>query len=122
MPFLLLFRGKVVASAIFFHFGDKAYFEFGESDQEYHYIRANHLLMWHAIKLYAEEGYKTICLGRSDIANAGLRRYKASWGAKESPLNYYRYGMIDKRFVTNNTRHLYWVINFLFGKMPLGVV
>jgi len=50
--------------------------------------RPNHALFWHAIRVAAERGYRTFDFGRSETADAGLRSFKASWGAAEVPLHY----------------------------------
>jgi len=48
----------------------------------------NNALFWHAIRDATDRGYRTFDFGRSDTADAGLRTFKASWGAAEAPLTY----------------------------------
>ena len=72
------------------------------------------------IKKYAEQGYKTLYFGRTDIANIGLRRYKSSWGATEYSLKYYRFDMTNEQFVSTEISHFYKLVNFLFRSMPIS--
>ncbi len=51
-------------------------------------LRPNNLLFWNAIQWGCANGYKLFDMGRSDIKNEGLRRYKRGWGAEETPLDY----------------------------------
>jgi CelD/BcsL family acetyltransferase involved in cellulose biosynthesis len=44
--------------------------------------------MWHAIRWGCENGFREFDFGRSDLAGTGLRQFKDSWGAVESPLTY----------------------------------
>ena len=84
---------KVVASSIFFHFGTNAVFKYSASDMRYLSHRPNNLVMWEAIKWYKGRGAKSLNLGRTEADNHGLRRFKRSWGAAESVLNYYIYDL-----------------------------
>jgi hypothetical protein len=89
----VLLSGKVVASSIFFHFGTNAVFKYGASDTRFLSHRPNNLVMWEAIKWYRGRGARSLSLGRTEADNHGLRRFKQSWGASESALNYYRYDL-----------------------------
>ena len=48
--------------------------------------KPNHLVTWAAIEHACALGCSTLDFGRSELHHAGLRRYKASWGARELPL------------------------------------
>jgi hypothetical protein len=89
----------VIASSIFFHFGKRALYKYGASAPGYLHLRPNNLVMWEAIKWYRDRDYETLSLGRTEMDNPGLLRYKRSWRAEERPLRYYRYGYKDRTYV-----------------------
>ncbi len=69
---LALYRNKVVAGAVYSHFKDRALFKYGASDQNYQHLRANNLVMWEAIKWYAQNGCKSFNFGRTEPDHKGL--------------------------------------------------
>ncbi len=72
-----------VAAAVFFHRGRQALYKFGASDYAFQRLRPNNLVMWEAMKRYAGEGFMGLHLGRTSLANEGLRRFKLGFGATE---------------------------------------
>jgi len=88
-----------VAGAIYFHFGEKAVFKYGASDKTFQHLRANNLVMWEAIRWYSQNGYKSLCFGRTEPENQGLIQFKSGWGATEQPIHYYRYDLRKGSFV-----------------------
>jgi hypothetical protein len=93
--------GKInIAGAVFFNFREKSVYKFGASNSKYQHLRANNLIMWEAIKLCAQNGHQSLCLGRTEPDNTGLRRFKAGWGTEEQVVNYYRYDLRQNAFVT----------------------
>jgi hypothetical protein len=94
--------GHAVACNVYFHYGDKALFKFGASDMRFQHLRAGNLVMWEAIKFYSGKGFKSICFGRTEPENKGLRRFKEGWGAKETDITYYRFDLASSTFVTEN--------------------
>jgi hypothetical protein len=93
-----LHSGKVIAAAVFFHFGGTAIFKYGASDAAHLGLRPNNLVMWEAIKWYKRRGTKSLSLGRTETDNLGLLHFKRSWGARESVLKYYRYAFKKSAF------------------------
>lgn len=93
-------EGRPVAGAIYFHAGRQALYKFGASDENRQHLRGNNLVMWSAIKKYAGEGFATFDFGRTSLGNEGLRKFKASWGAAESLLGYWRLNLATGAFVT----------------------
>ena len=51
-------------------------------------MRPNNLLFWTAIRWGCENGDTLFDIGKTDLANTGLREFKSGWGAKEMPLAY----------------------------------
>jgi hypothetical protein len=99
---LALHGGRAVAGNVYFHYGDKALFKFGASDKRSQHLRAGNLVMWEAIKFYAGRGARSICFGRTEPENKGLRRFKEGWGTRETNITYYRFDLASASFVTEN--------------------
>jgi len=118
---LARYRGTNIAGAMFFDFGEKSMFKFGASDYAYQDLRANNLVMWEAIKWYAQRGCRSLCLGRTEMENEGLRRFKIGWGTEERILNYYRYDLRRDAFVaqTQVVRNAY---HHVFRVMPIPLL
>jgi hypothetical protein len=118
---LASYRGAYIAGAVFFHFGKKALFKYGASDRKYQHLRPNNLVMWEAIQWYCRRGYKSLCLGRTEPENEGLRIFKNGWGTQEHIMNYYKYDLRQSQFVLNQER-VSRVQNMFFGKMPIPLL
>lgn len=114
-------QGQPVSACVYFHHGPEAIYKFGASDFKYQDLRANNLVMWSAMKHLAELGAKYLHLGRSSLANEGLRRYKLGFGAKEDRIKYFRYDYRAGRFVTDVDRAETWV-NRVSGLLPIPVL
>jgi CelD/BcsL family acetyltransferase involved in cellulose biosynthesis len=78
--------GRPIASAVFLAWNGVLIYKYGASDERAWEHRPNNLLLWTAIAWACENGYRSFDLGRSDLADTGLRSFKAGWGATEEPL------------------------------------
>ncbi len=110
-------KTKPIAAAVFFHRGTQAIYKFGASDEAFQQLRPNNVLMWHAIRSYAERGYATLDFGRTSVTNAGLRRFKLGWGTMERTIEYFRYDYARSDFVVSRDQATGWH-NKLFQLMP----
>ncbi|GAB4367464.1 MAG: hypothetical protein Kow00128_11950 [Deltaproteobacteria bacterium] len=99
---LASYRDRFVAGCVYFHFGKKAIYKYGASDEEGKMCRANNLVMWEAIRTYRQKGYSELCFGRTESVNSGLRDYKLGYGTDESILPYYKYEILRHRVVERN--------------------
>ncbi|ABL00471.1 lipid II:glycine glycyltransferase FemX [Pelobacter propionicus] len=111
-------QGEVIAGAVFFHLGDQVLYKYGASNRRYQNLRASNLVIWEAIRWYAEKGFRSLCLGRTDFENTGLRQFKNGWGGQEHIIFYYRINPTKERFLAENqssTQRSYW----LFRKLPV---
>lgn len=118
---LASYNKKNIAGAIYFHFGDKAFYKYGASDIRYQNLRANNLVMWEAIKYYCQKGYKTLCFGRTEPDNKGLLQFKAGWGTKEQIINYHKYDLRKESFVKNSYSST-GVYSKIFSLMPITLL
>ena len=117
---LASYHNKVVAGAVYAHFGNKAIFKYGASDKTYHYLRPNNLIMWETIKLYAQNGYKRLSLGRTKPEHEGLLQFKRGWGTRKKTIYYYKYDLTKDTFVKDTSR----IKSFhaVFKKLPLPLL
>jgi hypothetical protein len=90
---------KRIAAAVFFHNRREAVFKFGASDYLFQRLRPNNVVMWEAIKHYAANGLTLLHLGRTSLANPGLRRFKLGFGGDEELIEYYKYNLRKRSFV-----------------------
>jgi hypothetical protein len=111
---------RTVAGAVFFHFGEQATFKYGASNGAHQGLRGNDLVMWEALKYYASRGFKVLNLGRTSLANAGLRRFKLAWGAREHIIEYMRFDLKLGAFVAGEDEAFGWY-NRVFRLLPIGV-
>lgn len=79
---------RPVASAVFLCWNDVLIYKYGASDRRFLEHRPNNALFWEAIRWGVANGYRLLDWGRSDLEDAGLRGFKAGWGAHEQPLVY----------------------------------
>lgn len=93
MGFLLLaeYKGETIAGDLLLAYKDGLTYKFNASDPKYLQLRPNNSVLWRAIESGAERGYKWLDLGRCELENEGLRRFKLLWGAEERSLCYYFY-------------------------------
>jgi len=112
------FQNKIIGASVFFHFGNKVIFKFGASDIKYQGLRMNNLIMWEAIKWYAGNGYDSLFLGRTNIDQDGLRRFKSGWGTKEYIMKYFKYDLTNDS-IKISTNQFDSVIQLVFSKMPI---
>ena len=95
--------GKMaVAAAVYFHQGRNAIFKFGASDYAFQHLRPNNLVMWEAIKHYVANGFTSLHLGRTSVANEGLRRYKLGFGAREERIEHCQFDFRKGEFAAES--------------------
>jgi hypothetical protein len=78
-------------------------------------------MMWAAMRQCATMGASTLHLGRTSLANEGLRRFKLSLGASEETVRYCKYDFSSEGFVRDVDRAEGW-FNQIFARLPLPVL
>jgi GNAT acetyltransferase-like protein len=63
-------------------------YKYGCSDERFHHWGSVPFLLWNAIQEAKETDFQEFDLGRSDIGNSGLIRFKDRWGGKAALLQY----------------------------------
>jgi len=114
---LARFRNEYIAASIFFHFCDKALYKFGAWDKCYQELRPNNGVLWEAIRVCKRRACSSLDLGRTDISDEGLRRFKLGWGAEEYVISYYRYDLVQGRFAAG--RETRRASSRMLRKMPI---
>jgi hypothetical protein len=89
-------NGKDVSSAVFLRDRDVAHYKWG-ARRPGNQSSANHLLFWNAIEELVSQSAHAIDLGRADIRNQGLTRFKKEVGAIAEPLPYSFYPRVPAR-------------------------
>lgn len=85
------YNGRVIAGDLLLRFRDELVYKFNASDPAFLHLRPNNLLLWQAMVTGGAAGCKSLDLGRCDLENDGLRRFKLLWGSEEETLSYYYY-------------------------------
>ncbi len=111
---------EAIAGAVYFHFGEKAVFKYGASDKKFQHLRANNLVMLEAIRRYSQDGYKSLCFGRTEPENHGLIQFKSGWGPIERPICYYRYDFGKSSFVSGSSK-VVGIHNRVFRNLPISI-
>lgn len=112
-----LLTQTAIASAVFFTLGRRALYKYGASDYTHQQTRANNLVMWEAIQWLIRRGCESLHMGRTSLANEGLRRFKLGWGTVESRLDYFKYDLRRSTFVQEQDDAQGWH-NRVFRLLP----
>ena len=107
-----------VAGAVFLRFGKRAVYKFGASDGRLLDTRPNQRVMWTGLRHAARLGCAWMDLGRTSIANEGLRRFKQGWGAIETQLAYYCIDLNKKRLIMLRDHTSGWQVS-CFRRFPI---
>jgi hypothetical protein len=111
-------RGEKIGGAVYFFLGGRAIYKYGASDFRRQHLRPNNLVMWTAMKWLARNGATTLHLGKTSLANEGLRKFKLNLGAVEERIEYVKYDLPANRFVVEDDAIAGWH-NRAFRGMPV---
>jgi len=85
------FKGdQPIAGILTMNHGKKMYYKYGGSDARLNNLGATPMLFWQAIQAAKSAGMEELDLGRSDLDNSGLIRFKERWGAHSVSLTQWR--------------------------------
>lgn len=74
-------RDRPIAGILTMNHGKSMYYKYGGSDAQFNNLGATPMLFWQAIQAAKATGMEELDLGRSDLENRGLIRFKERWGA-----------------------------------------
>jgi hypothetical protein len=121
---LLLARhgGKAVAGAMFLHFAGKAVYKYGASDRTHQELRPNNLVFREGIRDLCRKGVRTLSFGRTDLHQEGLRQFKLSWGASEKTLQYVKYDVPSRSYLSAKKYRENILWESAMSKLPVPVL
>jgi len=114
-------EGRAIAGAVFLVDDRGAHYKFGASDHRYQSLRGNNLVMWESISHLKRMGVQSLCMGRTSLHHEGLRKFKLSWGCRESSSYYYRIGPKDGKALPMVDRTSGFHTE-LFQRLPIPVL
>ena len=80
----------LVASILTLSYKNTMIYKYGCSDAAHNNLAGTPYLFWKAIQDAKEHGAHTFDMGRSDLDNPGLVKFKSNWGTKDLSLTYWR--------------------------------
>lgn len=111
--------GVPVAGAVFLQSRGRVIYKFGASDAAHWPLRPNHLVMWAAIRHFAEVGCQQLHFGRTSQADEGLSHFKRSWGCDSELLRYFRHSRVN---AWDPARHPAAESHpLIFGRLPISI-
>jgi hypothetical protein len=110
-------RNVPVAASVYFHFGERAIYKYGASDETFQHLRGSNLVMWEAIKWHLRKSVRRLHFGKTSLTNEGLRRFKLGWGAEENKIEYFKYDLRKEKFIMDRDDVFGWH-NRVFQLLP----
>ncbi len=90
-------NGVSIAAMLTLRHGSTVVYKYGASDQNFHYLGGVPYLFWNLVKASKESGVTEIDLGRSDLNNHGLIRFKDRFGTTRKLMTYFRHPQAEER-------------------------
>ena len=106
---------QCLAGGLFLYFQHTLTYKYAASIGEEQQLRPNNLLSWVAMQWGCDHGYTVFDLGRTELDNDGLRRFKCGWGASETPLPY---STISTSIASENNGKLVPIMQRMIRKAP----
>lgn len=110
---------RPIASILTLRHNQTLVYKNGCSRQEDHPLGGMQLLLWTAIEAAKDAGLTALDLGRSDLDNPGLIRFKDNWGARRQDLTYLGWAGCAQSSLKANTQT--WkrkVAGAFFNRLP----
>ncbi len=79
-----------VAALLTLSFKNTVTYKYGCSDERFHHLGGTPFLFWNTIREAKNQGMRQLDLGRSELDNAGLAKFKERLGGSRMDLKYYR--------------------------------
>jgi hypothetical protein len=80
-----------IASILTLSYKETVIYKYGCSDANYNNLAGTPLLFWLTIQEAKTSGAHIFDMGRSDLDNPGLIKFKSNWGTRDIPLTYWRW-------------------------------
>lgn len=118
-------NGMPVAGIVTIRHKDTLYYKYGGSDAHFHRLGGMHLLYWRAIQDAKNSGLKVFDLGRSDLDQPGLMKFKSRWGSKVSELAYVRKPSRERvahLFESGGSSSRMRLVRSVFARTPVSIL
>ncbi len=112
--------GRAIASILTLRYKHVLVFKYGCLDRRFGKYGGMQFLLWRAIQEAGQSDLWEFDLGRSDLDNPGLIRFKDRWGATRRELAYLRYPMRHSQGISNVGQHL--LSKYVWSHVPRGVL
>jgi len=109
-------NGRPIASILTLHHQQTLVYKYGCSDAQFHNLGAMPRLFWQVIQEAKCEQLHEFDLGRSELDNEGLIRFKDHFGAARTTLSYWRSS--EARETRANTDLLSWIAKNFLSQLP----
>jgi len=112
---------KVIAGTILLRFKDTMYSQDSASDKRFLKYNPNHLLLWKAIEMACNEGFRYFDFGKTSGRDRGLADFKRRWATEEHEIPYLYYP--DIRGITSIQEESikYRLMTAIGRRMPLSL-
>jgi CelD/BcsL family acetyltransferase involved in cellulose biosynthesis len=114
-------NGHAVAAMLTLRYKNTLVYKYGGSDTRFNNLGSVQWLYWEAIQRAKSEGLQQFDLGRCDMDQPGLMRFKRRWGAAESHLTYFRISRSDRPLHVFDSNGPDWKVRAskkVFAHMP----
>lgn len=82
-------QGIKVAGMLLFKYKDRVLIEYLNKNDDFTYLAPNHFLLWKAIQLAYQEGFKKFDFGRTSTLNHSLIDFKNRWATQMNDLPHF---------------------------------
>jgi FemAB-related protein (PEP-CTERM system-associated) len=114
---LAVFEGEAIGGIMAFYFRRKLYWFNNVVNRKYARLNPTNLLLWDLIRWGAENDLATLDLGQTRREDAGVYRFKSSWGGHEVPLENHVLMMKDAE-IPDPLQRKYLVLSRLWSLLP----
>jgi len=103
--------GRAAAGILLLKFKDRVYYEYVGTDKRFLRYNPNHILVWKAIEMAWEEGFRYFDFGVTPQKNTGLMDFKRKWGTEEHEMPYLYFPDVKgyKKSLGQNTENSCWL-------------
>jgi Acetyltransferase (GNAT) domain len=107
---------RAVAAILTLRFKGVSYYKYGCSDVQFNALGAMPWLLWKAIEAAKEDSAIQFDMGRTEVVNAGLTRFKNHWVKHPECLTYW--GLPDRRIIGPVRGWKLKVAKHVFARLP----
>jgi hypothetical protein len=96
-------ESECLAGAVFLNWNRTLIYKYSASIEKARSLLAMDPILWTAIRWGCQNGFSVLDMGRTDIEDIGLSRFKQRWGAEKIPLTYTNLGSNPSTKINDTT-------------------